>query len=268
MASPTACLSIAGSDPSGGAGIQADLKTFAALKIYGCAAITCLTAQNSQGVNSTQAVSGAFIKKQIELILADLPISHIKIGMVGSSEAALAISECLTNFKGQIILDPVLKASDGSTLTSTDSLPHLKTVVSIASVITPNIPELAALTNHSCANEKEIYQQASLLLKTYPKLRAVIVTGGHYQESNEIITDFLIIKPSLGGLPTIKKINHPRIITANTHGTGCAFSSALTAYHLKQNSYSMAFDSAVHFMDKLLQISSAYKGGMQHHLVS
>ena len=264
---PPACLTIAGSDPSGGAGIQADLKTFAALKVYGCAAITCLTAQNSRGVSSFQTVAGDFIREQIDLVLDDLPITHIKIGMVGSPEAAAAIAAALAGFKGQIIFDPVLRASDGTSLMTQGFLAQLLTVVSLATVITPNLPELRILTGHPCADSTEIIRQAGRLLTTFPALQAIVVTGGHLHPQAEEITDFLLVKTEDATAPTVETATHPRVQTSNTHGTGCTFASAFTAYHLQRNDYREAFFHTVDFMDRLLRSSASYRGGMQHHLL-
>lgn len=260
-------MSIAGSDPSGGAGIQADIKTFAALNVYGSAVITCLTAQNSKRVSSFRAVPGDFIQEQIELVLDDLPISHIKIGMVGSPEAAQAITASLATFTGQIIFDPVLKGSDGSSLLGEGTMAQLLKVVGISTVITPNIPELEVLTQQPCNNKNEIHQQASLLLDRFPKLQAVVVTGGHYIPADNMVSDLLMVKSHPGQKPITKTVKHPRIVTDNSHGTGCAFSSAFTAYHLKQKNYLEAFVNTCQFIDKLLRVSSPYEGGMQHYMV-
>lgn len=274
-----ACLTIAGSDPSGGAGIQADLKTFTVLKVYGCAVITCLTAQNSKGVQSYRAVAHDFLYQQIRLVLDDLPLSHIKIGMVGSQEAAKAIGRALDGFRGHLIYDPVLKASDGSSLIQPGTLDALHDhVLSIATVITPNLPELQVLSGNSCSNSQEAMVQASRLLTRYPRLEAIILTGGHFPEESTEITDFLIVKshgspkqnPETQG-PEIQEARHQRIKTINTHGTGCTFSAAITAYHLKHGDYQKAFLKTVAFMDQLLRKSSLYitgqgHGGLAHHL--
>jgi len=264
---PRCCLSIAGSDPSGGAGIQADIKTFAALGIYGCGVITCLTAQNSRRLSSFKAVDGGFIEEQIGLVLEDLPINHIKIGMVGSKEAATAIARALKSFRGQIIYDPVLKASDGSSLVTTNALSHLMEVVQLATVITPNSEELALLHSQLTYKIEKPDSQAKQILKAFPNLQAVVVTGGHLHQDSDLIEDILVMKTPAGKEATIEANEHRRIATENDHGTGCAFSSAYTAYHLKLQNHQEAFREAAGFMDKLLEVSSPYRGGMLHHLV-
>jgi hydroxymethylpyrimidine/phosphomethylpyrimidine kinase len=269
-----ACLTIAGSDPSGGAGIQADLKTFTVLKVYGCAVITCLTAQNSKGVQAYQSVGHDFLRQQIRLVLEDLPIRHIKIGMVGTKEAAETIGEALSLFQGQIIYDPVLQASDGSSLIIPGTLEQLRAhVLSRATVITPNLPELQILTDAPCPDEQKALDQACRLFAIFPKLEAIALTGGHFPAESDEITDFLILRPVRGAKreTEIHKALHKRVKTRNTHGTGCTFSSAFTAYLLKEENHKKAFFKTVNFMDQLLRESALYDlgkghGGLAHHL--
>ncbi|MDP2757113.1 MAG: bifunctional hydroxymethylpyrimidine kinase/phosphomethylpyrimidine kinase [Desulfurivibrionaceae bacterium] len=235
-----AILSIAGSGPSGGAGIQADLKTFTAIGVYGGAAITCLTAQNSLGVSSCLPIAPEFVKKQIQLVLADLPVSHIKTGMLGSDEIAGAMAEALHNFSGEVICDPVLMASDGHELfRKTKSNTGLEALLNTATVLTPNLPELAALTDRHLETPQEAVEAATALLARYPKLRAIALTGGHIQEQTEEVEDFLILKHKSG--PEILTAKHARIATKNTHGTGCTFASAFAAFHLLHGYVQVAF---------------------------
>lgn len=265
-----AILSIAGSDPSGGAGIQADLKTFAALKVYGGAAITCLTAQNSLGVFSCLPVSPEFVKKQIELVLDDLPVSHIKTGMLGTDEVAGAIAGVLRDFSGEIICDPVLTASDGHELfRATKTNAGLLALLNTATVLTPNLPELAALTNMSLDTPQKAVKEATALLARYPRLRAIILTGGHIREKSGSVEDFLILKQESG--PVVLTAKHARITTKNTHGTGCTFASAFAAYHLLSGNDQDAFFKAVAFMETLLRQSANLalgrgNGPLAHHL--
>jgi hydroxymethylpyrimidine/phosphomethylpyrimidine kinase len=265
--STQACLTIAGSDPSGGAGIQADLKTFNTLGVYGCAVITCLTAQNSHRVSSYQPVASEFIQQQIELVLEDLLISHIKIGMVGSSEAAVAIGQTLASFKGEIIYDPVMKASDGSDLLNQGALPIIiEQVIANATVITPNLPELQTITQHPCSNPKEATQAAADLLGKFPNLKAIILTGGHFPAESDQITDYMVISGAPSQKPEVIHHGHKRIKTSNTHGTGCTFSSAFTAFHLQYGNLQKAFFESVDFVDQIMRKSSPFQGGLQHHL--
>ena len=265
-----AILSIAGSDPSGGAGIQADLKTFTAIGVYGGAAITCLTAQNSLGVSSCLPVAPEFVKKQIQLVLADLPVSHIKTGMLGTDEIAWAMAESLHDFSGEIICDPVLTASDGHALfQKTKSNAGLQALLHTATVLTPNLPELAILTGRDLETPQEALEAATALLARHPKLRAIVLTGGHIQEQAGEVEDFLILRHTSS--PEILTAKHPRIATKNTHGTGCTFASAFAAYHLLHGNDQDAFLKAVAFVDTVLRQSAVLslgkgKGPLAHHL--
>jgi hydroxymethylpyrimidine/phosphomethylpyrimidine kinase len=265
-----AVLSIAGSDPSGGAGIQADLKTFTAIGVYGGAAITCLTAQNSLGVDSCLPVAPEFVKKQIKLVLADLPVSHIKTGMLGSDEIAGAMAEALRDFSGEIICDPVLTASDGHDLfQKTGENAGLQSLLNRATVLTPNLPELTSLTGQKLETPEEAVVAATALLARYPKLRGVVLTGGHIQEQAGEVEDFLILRQASG--PEILSSRHARIATKNTHGTGCTFASAFAAYHLLLGNYQEAFFKTAAFMDTVLRQSAPLalgkgKGPLAHHL--
>ncbi|MFA7346712.1 MAG: bifunctional hydroxymethylpyrimidine kinase/phosphomethylpyrimidine kinase [Desulfurivibrionaceae bacterium] len=265
-----AVLSIAGSDPSGGAGVQADLKTFTAIGVYGGAAITCLTAQNSLGVASCLPVAPEFVTQQIKLVLADLPVSHIKTGMLGTDEIAGAMAGALHDFSGEIICDPVLTASDGHDLfQKTEKNPGLQALLNIATVLTPNLPELATLTGQRLETPEEAVAAAATLLSRYPKLRAIALTGGHLQEQAGEVEDFLILRHASG--PEILSRKHARIVTQNTHGTGCTFASALASYHLLLGNYQEAFFKTVTFMDTVLRQSAPLalgkgKGPLAHHL--
>ena len=268
-ASP-AILSIAGSDPSGGAGIQADLKTFTAIGVYGGAAITCLTAQNSLGVASCLPIAPEFVTKQIELVLADLPVSHIKTGMLGTDEIAGAMAEALHDFSGEIICDPVLTASDGHELfRKTASNTGLHALFNTATVLTPNLPELATLTGKNLTTPQEAVEAATGLLACYPKVRAIALTGGHLREQDAEVEDFLILRKKSG--QKILSAKHARITTRNTHGTGCTFASAFASYHLLHGNDQDAFLKAVAFMDTVLRQSAGLalgggKGPLAHHL--
>ncbi|MGV1098285.1 bifunctional hydroxymethylpyrimidine kinase/phosphomethylpyrimidine kinase [Thiovibrio sp. JS02] len=267
---PQAVLSIAGSDPSGGAGIQADLKTCCAIGVYGAAAITCLTAQNSQGVVATQPVAPDFVKKQIDLVLTDLPVSHIKTGMLGTDAIASAIAEALADFNGEVVCDPVLKASDGHPLFAAGKgAAGLDALLKKATVLTPNLPELQTLTGLAGASSREALDAAASLLARFPGLRAVILTGGHLQEQAATVEDFLIRRREQG--VEVIPARHERIRSRNTHGTGCTFASAFAAYHLRCGNDRDAFFKAITFMDVLVRQSAPLalgkgKGPLAHHL--
>lgn len=263
-------LSIAGSDPSGGAGIQADLKTFTAAGVYGGAAITCLTAQNSLGVDSILPVAPEFVRRQIELVLADLPVSHIKTGMLGSDEIAGSVADALRDFPGELICDPVLTASDGHSLFAGETdRPGLTALLSQATVLTPNLAELAALSGKNLSSPAQALAAGERLFARNPGLRALIITGGHLKRGAKEVEDFLLLRHQ--GAVKVTSVSHQRLETRNTHGTGCTFAAAFTAYHLLLADYEKAFAKATVLMDRLLRGSAGLdlgkgRGGLAHHL--
>ena len=271
MAAPPVVLSIAGSDPSGGAGIQADLKTFASLGVYGAAAVTCLTVQNTQGVRSFTPLDPTLVQEQIRAVLDDLPVSHVKIGMVGSAAIATAIAAALHDFAGEVVYDPVLKAGTGQSLLEGDARAALAQLLDRATLLTPNLPELAALSGESCATAAEITAAATTLFRRHPRLAAVVVTGGHGDEAGGEIIDLLYLRAA-GHTITIVEYVHPRIASRNLHGTGCTFASAFAAAHARSGSYETAFREAGAFVAALIEKSTAFSlghgtGPLLHHLV-
>lgn len=272
---PGAVLSIAGSDPSGGAGVQADLKTFSTVGVYGAAAITCLTAQNTQGVDSFLPVDPEFVKKQIELVLKDLPVTHIKTGMIGTGDIAKALGNALRSFSGELVCDPVLRASDGKSLFAGPFLDAYRSeLLEKATVLTPNAQELKLISGIPLKKEKDLVKAAAALFARHTRLKAVIVTGGHLEEfDRQNVTDRLYIREANGSLRTELE-THPRINTQNSHGTGCTFSSAFAAYHLLYANYTTAFRKTVSFLHNVLIKSRDFKighgshGPLLHHLFS
>jgi hydroxymethylpyrimidine/phosphomethylpyrimidine kinase len=221
MTTPVA-LTIAGSDSSGGAGIQADLKTFAAFGVYGASVITALTAQNTRGVTGIHLVPADFVTAQIDAVFSDLAVKAVKIGMVAQVATIDAIVAGLTRWSPKhIVLDPVMVATSGDRLLATDAVEALRTkLIPRASLITPNLPEAAALLDEPVAlSEAAIESQGKRLLAM--GCQAVLIKGGHGQGTESI--DYLI-----GGNGIIA-LAAPRIATRNTHGTGCSLSSAIAA---------------------------------------
>lgn len=273
---PPIALSIAGSDPSGGAGAQADLKTFARLQVYGCAAITALTVQNTLGVQACHPVAPEIVLAQIRAVLEDLPVSHVKIGMVGSRANLEAIGEALALFTGEIIYDPVIRSSSGQNLLADQEGAICGSrLAEKITVITPNHQELQSLTGQECPSTEAALNAAATLFPLFPALRAAVLKGGHLDEELELVTDHLLLAPHEAiPRPLYKSATHRRLrMTKNTHGTGCTFASAFTAYHLRSNSYEQAFRQSVSFIDRLLTVSQPFDagggtGGLMHHLVS
>ena len=221
MTTPVA-LTIAGSDSSGGAGIQADLKTFAAFGVYGASVITALTAQNTTGVSGIHQVPADFVTAQIDAVFSDLQVDAVKIGMVAQLATIDAIVAGLTRWSPKhIVLDPVMVATSGDRLLATEAVEALRTkLIPLASLITPNLPEAAALLDEPVAlSESAIESQGKRLLAM--GCRAVLIKGGHGQGAESI--DYLV---SSGGTIALAA---PRVATKNTHGTGCSLSSAIAA---------------------------------------
>jgi hydroxymethylpyrimidine/phosphomethylpyrimidine kinase len=215
-------LTIAGSDSSGGAGIQADLKTFAALGVYGASVITALTAQNTLGVEAVHVVPADFVRKQIEAVVRDLEVGAVKIGMLATSAVIGAVAEGLKAFASvPVVLDPVMVAASGDALLDEDAVATLRSVlVPRATLITPNLPEAAKLLGSGEAkNEREMARQAKALRRL--GARAVLIKGGHAEgaEAVDLLCD------DEGEL----RLAAPRVATSNTHGTGCTLSSAIAA---------------------------------------
>jgi hydroxymethylpyrimidine/phosphomethylpyrimidine kinase len=215
-------LTIAGSDSSGGAGIQADLKTFAALGVYGASAITALTAQNTKGVTGIHDVPPEFIVAQIDAVFSDLDVGAVKIGMLSRATAIEAIGAALDRHKAEnIVLDPVMVAASGARLLADDAIATLrKVLIPQALLITPNLPEAAALTGTPMAkDEAGMAAQARQLLQA--GARNVLIKGGHGEGADSV--DLLI------GKDLDERLVAPRHPTRNTHGTGCTLSSAVAA---------------------------------------
>jgi hydroxymethylpyrimidine/phosphomethylpyrimidine kinase len=215
-------LTIAGSDSSGGAGIQADLKTFSACGIYGASVITALTAQNTQGVTAIHQVPPEFVAAQIDAVFGDLDVRAVKIGMVSERGVIEAIAAGLDRwFKRPVVVDPVMVATSGDRLLAADAIEALRQrLIPRAALITPNLPEAAALLDAPVARQRDdIVSQGQRLLAL--GCDAVLIKGGHGEGAES--TDYLIGKDSVAVLAA------PRIATRNTHGTGCTLSSAIAA---------------------------------------
>jgi hydroxymethylpyrimidine/phosphomethylpyrimidine kinase len=215
-------LTIAGSDSSGGAGIQADLKTFAALGVYGASVITALTAQNTTGVSGIHQVPAAFVTAQIDAVFSDLAVGAVKIGMVADLSVIDAIAAGIDRWSPKhVVLDPVMVATSGDRLLASGAVDALrKKLIPRAALITPNLPEAAALLDEPvAASESGVEGQGQRLLAM--GCRAVLIKGGHGEGAES--TDYLVT-----GTGTIT-LSAPRIATKNTHGTGCSLSSAIAA---------------------------------------
>ena len=218
-------LSIAGSDSSGGAGIQADLKTFSALGVYGATAITAITAQNTKGVNSQLAISPEMVYNQIVAVVEDIAPSVIKIGMLANKEVAIIVADALSRYNIPTILDPVMVSSSGHRLLSPDAQEVVKErLLPLSTLVTPNIPEMEALTAMSLTTAEEKLSAAQYLLSL--GAQAVLLKGGHEEGDTKCDTLYELDGRNITQL----HLSTPTVATKNIHGTGCTLSSAVAAF--------------------------------------
>lgn len=219
---PPIALTIAGSDPSGGAGIQADLKTFTVLGVYGASVITALTAQNTRGVTGVMKVPVGFIAAQFDAVTTDLAIGAIKTGMLADVETVECVSEMLDRFSAPVVVDPVMVATSGDRLIDESAVAAVRErLIPLAALITPNLPEAAALLSSDVAmTEAAMIAQAEKLLQL--GCGAVLIKGGHGGGGEAL--DILATKAG-----DVVRLSAPRIVTRNTHGTGCTLAAAVAA---------------------------------------
>jgi hydroxymethylpyrimidine/phosphomethylpyrimidine kinase len=241
-------LSIAGSDPSGGAGIQADLKTFAALGCYGMAALTALTAQNTRGVTAVHVPPPAFVAAEIDAIFADIRVDAVKLGMLADASVVEAVALRLAAHGApNIVLDPVLVATSGDSLGAPGVVEAmLRHLVPMAAVITPNLPEAARLADMALASDVEAMREVARRLVARGA-RAVLVKGGHL--GGEAAVDVLFDGT------TMRDFSSPRVDTRNTHGTGCTLSSAIAASLAKGLPLPAAVEAAKAYLTEALRRS-------------
>lgn len=238
-------LSIAGSDPSGGAGIQADLKTFAALRCHGLSVVTALTAQNTQAVREIFPVPAKFVAAQIDALLADSTINAVKIGMTASAEIVETLAERLAHFSASpIVLDPVLASSSGEPLAMGNIAESLvQHLASRVSLVTPNLSESAKLSGKPAPRSLPEMQEIARYLHGQG-FAAVLVKGGHLESGtcDDVFFDGAEVRVFSG----------PRIPTRNTHGTGCTLSAAIAAYLAQGMALATAIQSAKLFVQEAL----------------
>jgi hydroxymethylpyrimidine/phosphomethylpyrimidine kinase len=250
-------LTIAGSDSGGGAGIQADLKTFAALGVYGASVITALTAQNTKGVAAIHDVPADFIAAQIDAVFSDLAVGAVKIGMVAQPATIDAIAAGLQRWSpNHVVLDPVMVATSGDRLLAAEAVDALRTkLIPRASLLTPNLPEAAALLDEPVAStEGEIERQGRRLLAM--GCRAVLIKGGHGQ-GNQSIDHLIDAKGAIA-------LAAPRIASENTHGTGCSLSSAIAAGLVKGEDLETAVRNAKAWISAAIAEADRFTVGHGH----
>lgn len=247
-------LSIAGSDSGGGAGIQADLKTFAALGCFGMTAITALTAQNTRGVRSIHGVPPQMLRDQIDAVIEDIGVHAVKIGMLHAPEIVAAVAEAIDRYAlPNVVFDPVMVATSGAVLIEKASIDALvRDLFSRAALITPNLDEAALLVGRPLSGREDMAEAAHTLLAQ--GARAVLVKGGHLP--GDAVIDLLVT--SAGEQHWMEA---PRIHSPNTHGTGCTLSSAIAANLALGASLIEAVRRAREFVRRALQTGAAVRTG-------
>lgn len=238
-------LTIAGSDSSGGAGVQADLKTFSAFGVYGASVLTALTAQSTRGVDAVLAVPPQFVRAQLRSVADDLAIAAVKTGMLGDEATVLAVADALAQRRlAPLVVDPVMVATSGDRLLAPDAIGAVRQrLVPLADLLTPNLAEAACLIEGEVASDEAAMRaQAEALLRL--GARAVLVKGGH-GEGPEAVD---VLATAHG----IVSLSAPRIATPNTHGTGCTLSAAITALLALGRSLEEAVGGAKRYLGQAL----------------
>lgn len=257
-------LTIAGSDPSGGAGIQADLKTATVLGVYGASVITALTAQNTCGVTGILSVSPAFIAEQYEAVVSDLNVRAIKIGMLGTAEVVHTIAELLSRRPmPAVVLDPVMVAASGDRLVPLEAVAAIReALLPLCTIVTPNLAEAQELTGLAVGTETDMETAGRALVAD--GAQSALVKGGHLAGPRS--ADVLV------GPDGTQWFDAPRIETANTHGTGCTLSSAIAAQLVLGDSVPDAVYEAKSFLSRALESGKGLTFGTGHgpvdHLVN
>jgi hydroxymethylpyrimidine/phosphomethylpyrimidine kinase len=244
-------LTIAGSDSGGGAGIEADIKTVAALGGYACTAITAVTAQNTLGVFGVQVMPADFVALSIRTVLADIGVDAVKLGMLANAEVIAAAAESLPQDK-PIVLDPVMIATSGAVLLPDEAISALRDrLIPLATIVTPNLPEAAKLTGLSLHSAEDYIAAGRALIAQ--GAAAALIKGGHAESA--MLTDFLV---HAGGVETFSL---PRLQTRNTHGTGCTLAAAIATGLAQQMTLIDAVSRARHYLQKAIEEAPGFGAG-------
>jgi hydroxymethylpyrimidine/phosphomethylpyrimidine kinase len=268
LSSIATVLTVAGSDPSGGAGIQADIKAFVTTGAYGAAVITGLTAQNTTEVSGTYPVPAEFVEKQIRAVVSDIRIDVIKLGMMTSREICETVAPFLESVP--VVCDPVMISTTGYPLIDQDTADALeRAVLPSCDYITPNRFELEKLSGNTVI--KDARDAGRKLFARFSGLSGIILKGGHIDPEKASVTDILLYRE--GGRVEEAVKTQTRYDTPNTHGTGCTFASAFASYLAQGCRSSEAFDKAAAYTNGLIQISAGAsvghgRGPLMHHLSS
>jgi len=247
-------LTIAGSDSGGGAGIQADLKTFHQFGVFGTSAIAAITAQNTLGVTAWEAVSVSMVRAQIDAVARDLPLSAVKSGMLPTSDIIAAVAESIRRFSlTNYVVDPVMVSTSGDLLIELDAVDAIRaSLIPLAMLVTPNANEASVITGLPVATEEDMRRAATSIASMGAK--AVLIKGGHVHEVPDTVIDILYD----GEFTTIR---NSRITTTSTHGTGCTLSAAITAELAKGAPLRDAVQSAIQFVHAAIESAPALGSG-------
>lgn len=251
-------VSIAGVDPSGGAGVLADVKVMSALGTYGMGVIAALTAQNTQAVTGVLPVPAPFVRQQLDAIFADIDVHAVKIGMLGAKDVMQEVAQTLTHYKApKIVLDTVMVAKSGDRLMPDDAVAFFReTLLPVADLITPNVPEAEVLLEHGISTQDDLLTAAKELHALTGKHAAVYMKGGHL--SGESVIDLFY-----DGKVTIV-MRSKRVHTRNTHGTGCSLSSALAALWARNDDILTATQQAHNYIAQAIAASDRLNVGHGH----
>ena len=251
------CLSIAGSDSGGGAGIQADLRTMSSLGVYGTTAITAITSQNTCCVTDIMNLPASLVRSQIDAVLSDIGTDAVKIGMIGTVEIAEVICQAITKYKlSNVVLDPVLVATNGDVLSNSEVLSYLKKYLfKKVMVVTPNVPEAEEITGIQIVDMESLYRAGKKMLQMGCK--AAVVKGGHM--AGDMATDVLFIKDQ-----EPIEWSTPRYETPNTHGTGCTFSSAIASFLAKGYDLELSVKEAKTYLAEAIWAGARVQMGKGH----
>ena len=248
---PPRVLIIAGSDSGGGAGIQADIKTVTMLGGFAMTAITAITAQNTLGVEAVMPVPADMVVKQIDAVLDDLDADAVKIGMIGGAETAAALADRLGDLDIPIVFDPVMAATTGAALADAATIAAFERLMGIATLVTPNLPELDTLAGRMLRTEDEIVDAALALHRRHGC--AVLAKGGH--QRGPTVTDLLVV----GG--EVFRHDSPRVATKDTHGTGCTLASAVATGLAAGRSLEQAVAQGILYTQAAIQAAPGFGGG-------
>ncbi|MGR5062908.1 bifunctional hydroxymethylpyrimidine kinase/phosphomethylpyrimidine kinase [Photobacterium sp. DNB22_13_2] len=251
-------LTIAGSDSGGGAGIQADIKAISATGGYACSVITALTAQNTQGVTGILGIDPAFVEQQLDAVFTDLDVKAVKIGMLSDANIIRMVAKKLRQYQPTfLVIDPVMVATSGDLLLEQDAISTLKLeLLPLADVITPNLPEAAALIGSTLP---ETEQQMSEMITALREIgsRSILLKGGHL-EKDDFSTDLLILEND------VIRMSTPRIATRNTHGTGCTLSAATASFLAQEYPLEDAVRHAKSYITKAIAHADELQIGSGH----